>query len=202
MQAQAIFQKLESQFGADVVRDFHEAKGGDKDAWFEVAPPRVADVGRFLRDEPELHCEYLECVTGVDWPKDNRIAVVYHVYSLRHRHRIVMKALCDRGAPTLPSVVDVWSVANWQERECYDLLGVVFEGHPDLRRLLMPEDWEGHPLRKDYVEKEHYHGIPTVRPNPVELFGIKAAANAAAAAASAAATAAAGKDKEPEAAKA
>ncbi len=81
--------------------------------------------------------------------------------------------LLDREDPTMPSIVNVWSAANWQERECYDLFGVLFEGHPDLRRLLLPDDFEGHPLRKDYEEKDEYHGIPTVRPNPIELYKLE-----------------------------
>src|SRR6266571_516606 len=83
-----------------------------------------------------------------------------------------VKPFLPREDPAIPTLVNVWSVANWQERECYDLLGVLFEGHPDLRRLLLPDDWEGYPLRKDYGEKDEYHGIPTTRPNPLELFQI------------------------------
>jgi NADH-quinone oxidoreductase subunit C len=99
--------------------------------------------------------------------------VVYHVYSYEKKHRIVLKCFLDRADPVLPTVQEVWRAANWQERECFDLLGVLFDGHPDLRRLLLPDDWEGHPLRKDYTEPDHYHGIPTVRPNPIELYAIK-----------------------------
>ncbi len=91
------------------------------------------------------------------------IEVVYHLFSYRHRHAVVVKAAASRDAPTLPTVSTVWRAAIWQEREIFDLLGVVFTGHPDLRRILLPEDWVGHPLRKDYVEPTEYHGISTKR---------------------------------------
>ena len=120
----------------------------------------------------DLAFDYLECITGVDYPDDKRIVVVYHIYSYSLKHRVVLKVFLEREDPAMPTLVNVWSTANWQERECFDLLGVLFEGHPDLRRLLLPDDWEGHPLRKDYEEKEDYHGIPTIRPNPIELFKI------------------------------
>jgi NADH-quinone oxidoreductase subunit C len=96
--------------------------------------------------------------------------VVYHLFSYRHRHGIVLKVEADRAAPSVPSVEAVWKAANWMEREVFDLFGVEFPGHPDLRRVLLPDDWVGHPLRKDYQEAGGYHGISNVRESPlVEL---------------------------------
>ena len=172
MTPETIFQRLQEKFGAEAVFDLHADKNKDKDPWFKVDPWQIEEVCEHLRDEPELAFDYLECITGVDYPDDKKLVVVYHVYSYAKKHRVVLKAFLDREDPAIPTLVNVWSVANWQERECFDLLGVLFEGHPDLRRLLMPDDWEGYPLRKDFEEKEDYHGIPTVRPNPVDLFKI------------------------------
>lgn len=172
MTPEAIFKRLQEKLGAEAVFDFHADPAKDKDPWFQVGPPEIERVCEALRDDEELACDYLECITGVDYPDEKRITVVYHVYSYAKKHRVVLKAFLDREDPVMPTLVNVWSTANWQERECFDLLGVRFQGHPDLRRLLMPEDWEGHPLRKDFKEKEDYHGIPTVRPNPIELYKI------------------------------
>jgi NADH-quinone oxidoreductase subunit C len=98
------------------------------------------------------------------------IEVVYHLLSYRHRHAFVLKVEAARAAPVIPTVEVVWKAANWHEREVYDLFGVDFPGHPDLRRILLPDDWVGHPLRKDYQEAGGYHGISNVRENPlVEL---------------------------------
>lgn len=173
MTPEAIFARLVDAFGAEVVFDLRADPARDRDPWFQVAPAQIEQVCERLRDDPDLACDYLECLTGVDYPKEDKIAVVYHVNSYTKKHRVVLKCLVDRGAPALPTLVNVWSAANWQERECFDLLGVDFEGHPDLRRLLLPDDWVGHPLRKDYQEQDNYHGIPTVRPNPVELLQLK-----------------------------
>ena len=173
MTPEDIHEKLKTEFGEEAVFDFHPVSAKDRDAWLQVAPFEIERVCEYLKTTKGLSFDYLECITGVDYPDLKKIAVVYHVYSLTQRHRIVLKVFLDREDPTMPSVVNVWSAANWQERECFDLLGVLFEGHPDLRRLLLPDDWEGHPLRKDYEEKEEYHGIPTVRPNPIELFKIQ-----------------------------
>jgi NADH-quinone oxidoreductase subunit C len=99
----------------------------------------------------------------VDYPKQGHIQIVYHLMSYALRHHFVLKANASRDNPVVATVSSVWSAADWQEREVFDLLGVTFEGHPDLRRILMPEDWPGHPLRKDFVEPQEYHGIPTSR---------------------------------------
>lgn len=173
MTPEQIYEKLKAELGDEVVFDFHPVSAKDRDAWLQVAPFEIERVSEYLKTTPGLSFDYLECITGVDYPDQQQIVVVYHVYSYTERHRIVLKVFLDRNDPAMPSVVHVWSTANWQERECFDLLGVLFEGHPDLRRLLLPDDWEGHPLRKDYEEKEEYHGIPTVRPNPIELFKIQ-----------------------------
>ncbi len=170
MNAQEIFDTLTARFG-EAVSGF---QGAAKDPWCLVEPKAIADVCRTMRDDPALKFDYLQCLTGVDYPKEKKIAVVYHLYSYELRHAFVLKVMADRDDPVVPTVEGVWKTANWHERECYDLLGVFFEGHPDLRRLLLPDDWVGHPLRKDWVEPEFYHGIPTTRPNPVELFAIAA----------------------------
>jgi len=134
-----------------------------KDPFIRVEPAAIVPVCQFLRDEPDLQFNVLSNETGVDYKAKGVIEVVYHLYSYPHRHAIVLKVDAPRDNPVVPSVETVWKAANWLEREIYDLLGVTFEGHSDLRRLLMPEDWIGYPLRKDFVEPEEYHGISTRR---------------------------------------
>ena len=159
LDAVGIHARLAERFGDAVTAPV----GQGRDAAIVVVPERIAEVTRVLRDDPELGFDCLSNLSGVDYPKQGHIQVVYHLFSYRHRHWIVLKVNAQRDDPVVPSVVDVWSHANWQERETFDLLGVRFPGHPDLRRLLMPEDWPGHPLRKDFVEPEEYHGISTSR---------------------------------------
>jgi NADH-quinone oxidoreductase subunit C len=173
MNSEELFKALQSKFGEETIFDFHPVSSKDRDAWLQVASWEIEAVCQHLREAPELDFDYLECITGVDYPDVQKIVVVYHIYSYAKKHRIVLKAFLEREDPAIPTLVNVWSSANWQERECFDLLGVLFEGHPDLRRLLLPDDWEGHPLRKDFEEKPDYHGIPTQRPNPIELFKIQ-----------------------------
>jgi NADH-quinone oxidoreductase subunit C len=116
---------------------------------------RIRDIARYLHDAPDLYFDYLIDVCGVDYlgKKEKRFEVVYHLYSIKHRRAIRLKAEVGEEDLTLDSVVPVWIGANWHEREAFDLYGIKFSGHPDLRRILMPEDWEGHPLRKDYPLK-------------------------------------------------
>ena len=117
-----------------------------------LEPKFLPDVCRFLKESPELKFDYLACVSGVDWP--DRFEVVYHLESLLLKHKLVLKVNADRDDPKVPSLTSVWAGADFQEREAYDMFGIVFEGHPDLRRILLPEDWEGYPLRKDYVSPD------------------------------------------------
>ena len=116
-----------------------------------VAPARIADVARYLRDTEGAGFDYCSDVTAVDWParSEARFDVVYCLYSTGLRHRVRLKARVADGEP-VPSVTGVWAAANWLEREAFDLFGIRFAGHPDLRRILMPEEWQGHPQRKDY----------------------------------------------------
>jgi NADH-quinone oxidoreductase subunit C len=175
-----IHERLKAQFGDDV-GPLSEPK---IDPFCVVARARIRDVCRFLKDTPGLELDFCQDLAGVDQPKRNVIEVVYHLFSYNHRHGIVLKVEADRANPLVPSVESVWKAANWMEREVYDLFGVGFTNHPDLRRILLPEDWEGHPLRKDWQEKGGYHGVSNVRENPlVELRRLDDKARAEAAAA-------------------
>ena len=118
----------------------------------------IKDVCLFLRDEPSLKFDHLADLTAVDfsrYPGDTgpRFEVVYNLISTVHRHRIRLKVRVPEEDPRVDSVTSVWQTANWHERETYDLMGIKFDGHPDLRRILLTDDWEGHPLRKEYPLK-------------------------------------------------
>jgi len=119
---------------------------------------RLREVCLFLRDDAAIRMDHLADLTAVDYsayPGDTgpRFEVVYNLISTLHRHRIRLKVRVPEEDPRVETVSSVWNTANWHERETYDLMGVRFDGHPDLRRILMPEDWEGHPLRKEYPLK-------------------------------------------------
>ena len=173
MDAQSIFNHLAAKYG-EAVYGFTavDLKAGPRDACFKVKADRWVDVALTLRDDPALLFDFLHNVTAVDWIKQNRIDVVYHLWSYPLKHEAVVKIELDRAAPQVPSVAAVWKSADWNEREQYDLLGVEFIGHPDLRRIMLPDDWPGHPMRKDYKEAEAYRGMPTTRPNTLELLPI------------------------------
>ena len=120
--------------------------------WTIVVPAaQLLEVARHLRDAPDAAFDYCSDVTATDWPPraQGRFDVVYCLYSTRHRHRIRMKVIAGEHQP-IPSVTGIWPAANWLEREVYDMFGVNITGHPDRRRILMPEDWQGFPQRKDY----------------------------------------------------
>lgn len=109
----------------------------------------IKEVLRYLRDEHSF--DHLQDLCGVDYfPRKPRFEVVYQLYSISKRHQIRIRVQVDEDDPEIDSVTELWPGSNWHERECYDMFGIRFSGHPDLRRILMPEDWDGHPLRKDY----------------------------------------------------
>ena len=132
-----------------------------------VEPARLHEVCAFLRDDSAMQFDFLRCLTGTD--RKDAVEVVYHLYSYPVRQRVALKVALDHERPTVDSVQDLWPTANWHEREAFDLLGATFTGHPALARLLLPNDWVGHPLRKDYVRPEQYHGIPTTRADPIRI---------------------------------
>jgi len=173
MTAADIIAALEAQFGAKIT-----AKKLDViDPYVVVDPADLPAVCRFLRDDPRLRFDILSCISGVDYlePDPKKVAkagfephteVVYHLQSFTHQHRFVVKLSLPRWKgdkpgelPEVPSVSGIWPAADWHEREVYDLSGIWFTGHPDLRRILLAEDWTGHPLRKDYEFPLEYHGI-------------------------------------------
>jgi len=115
-----------------------------------VKPDALVEVCVFLRDNPECAFDYLSDVSGVDyWPEEPRFGVNYHLTSTRFRQQLRVKVRVAGPDPRVPTVTPVWPGANWFERETYDLFGVTFAGHPDLRRILLPQDYQGHPLRRD-----------------------------------------------------
>lgn len=173
MNAADIIARLEQQFGDKI----QQKKTDVHDPFVVVDAADLLAVCRFLRNDPALRFELLNCISGVDYlepdpkkaPKagfEPHTEVVYHLQSFTHNHRFVIKVVLPRWKsdqpgqlPEVPSVTSLWGTADWHEREVYDLSGIWFTGHPDLRRILLAEDWEGHPLRKDYVFPLEYHGI-------------------------------------------
>lgn len=168
-----IVARLEQQFGPKI-----KAKKLDvPEPFIVVDAVDLVDVCRSLRDDSALRFDLLNCISGVDYfepdpkkaPKagfEPHLEVVYHLHSFTHRHRFVLKVNMPRwkdnrqgDLPEVPSVTSIWAAAEWHEREVYDLCGVWFTDHPDLRRILLSEDWVGYPLRKDYEYPLEYHGI-------------------------------------------
>jgi len=155
MTPQEIAEKLKTKFG-EAITDVKSE--GVLDPFVKVKAEAMFDVALFLRDEADLKFDYLMCLSGIDFGK-GLIGVVYNLHSMTKKHKITVKVEVPREKPEIPSVESVWKTANWHEREAYDLIGTIFTGHPDLRRILLPYDWEGHPLRKDYKVPEYYQGM-------------------------------------------
>jgi NADH-quinone oxidoreductase subunit C len=174
MTIQEIHQLLLERFGAEAVGT--EVRAG-KDPWIQVSADALVPVARCLHDDARFQFDHLNDLCGVDYFEadekraaklgiEPHVEVVYHLTSLKLRQTVKLKVSVPRwkdgqpGAlPVVPSVSSVWGIANWHEREAYDLVGIEFAGHPNLRRILCPEDWEGHALRRDYQFPLEYHGV-------------------------------------------
>ena len=170
---QAFVEQLQKKFPSQVTGSNLEAI----DPWIEVSPEGLIDVCTYLRDDTALRFNLLNSVTAVDYcePDEKKakkvkwephIELVYHMWSIPHKTSLVVKVMLPRWKddtpgqlPEVPSVAGIWSTADWHEREVFDLFGIQFMGHPNLCRILCPEDWVGYPLRKDYEMPLDYHGI-------------------------------------------
>jgi len=125
----------------------------------------ILEVCHELRDNKETWFDFLSCITGVDYGPNEAFGVVYHLASIPYKTQLTLKVRLESSReeselPWVESVSSVWRTADWHERETFDLMGIFFKNHPDLRRILLPDDWQGYPLRKDYKDAESYHGIP------------------------------------------
>jgi len=153
-----IFDLLKEQLGEDSV-EFMKGEVGQP--WFQFPAIRIKEIAKFLRDAAELRFNTLMCLSGVHYEKEEELGVTYHVHSTTLGHSMAFKVRVPIEQPNVPSVESVWKTADWHEREAMDMVGVMFDDHPNLKRILTPEDWEGYPLRKDYEPQEFYQGMPT-----------------------------------------
>ncbi len=157
----AVLAEIQKKFPGDIL-SMHSQHGDDTAI---VKRENVFSILKFLRDDPGLAFNFMMDITAVDYPeKDPRFEVVYHLYSLSKNRRLRIKAPVPLKDPVIASCVSLWIGANWFERECFDLYGIRFDGHPDLRRILMYEGFEGHPLRKDFPVKNRQPLVDMLEP--------------------------------------
>jgi len=149
-----IHQHLSEKFPC-LLSPWEEPKAGDP--FLLVRPEGLHQVCAYLRSQAGLEFNFLRLITAIDC--GTALASVYHLYSLPRQHAVTLWVNLSRDNPRISTVTDLWPAANWLERECFDMMGIVYDGHPDLRRILLPADWDGFPLRKDYKAPDSYHGI-------------------------------------------
>ena len=128
-------------------------------AVISVSLENWSEISSLLKNESKLNFDYLMCISSYDKGDNKVYGAAYNFYSTVNNHYLEVRVEVEDGA-FIPSVVDLWKTADWHEREAYDMMGVKFEGHPDLKRILLSDDWEGYPLRKKYKEPDYYHGVP------------------------------------------
>ncbi|MBL6447129.1 NADH-quinone oxidoreductase subunit C [Fulvivirga sp. 29W222] len=157
MELDKIISLLKSKFGDEVIHEI------DENASPKAVVVGVADIHRVcmeLHTNEQTYFDMLSCLTGLDnGPDAGTMEVVYNLYSVPFEMGLMIKVKLDRNKPEINTVSDIWKTADWHEREAYDMFGIKFENHPDLRRILLPADWEGYPMQKDYQHQEYYRGI-------------------------------------------
>ena len=145
--------------------EFIESKAVGKAAIIEgkeailVFPDDWTEVSTLLKKQPDLDFDYLMCISSYDKGDNKTYGVAYNLFSTTKNHYLEVRVEAEDGI-SIPSVVSLWQTANWHEREAYDMMGIHFEDHPNLKRILLSDDWEGHPLRKNFEEPDYYHGMP------------------------------------------
>ena len=149
----------------DEIIKFIESKAPDKTSRIEgkkaifILPDNWIKISKLLKNDSDLDFDYLMCISSYD-KGDNKIyGAAYNLFSTTNNHYLEVRVEVEDGI-SIPSVVALWQTANWHEREAYDMMGIKFTGHPNLRRILLSDDWEGHPLRKNFKEPDYYHGMP------------------------------------------
>jgi NADH-quinone oxidoreductase subunit C len=156
MSPQEILERLTAKF-PDPAFGIEAKLDAPVDPLIKVSPQHVCEIAQFFRDDEELQFDFLSSLSGMDLK--GKLGVIYHLSSLTKKHKITIRVEVPTDAPEVQSVESIWKTANWHEREAFDLFGIRFAGHPDLRRILLPYDWEGYPLRKDYQVPEFYNGM-------------------------------------------
>ena len=149
--SQTVCQKISEKFPESIDAE-------QNDDWIQLKPENWLKIAKWLKSDEKLYFDSLQCNTGIDLG-EGVLESRYNLHSMKHLHKVEIRIKVSAEKPDIPSVEQVWRVADWFERETYDMFGINFIGHRDLRRILLPDDWEGWPLRKDYEEQETYHGI-------------------------------------------
>jgi NADH-quinone oxidoreductase subunit C len=155
MEPKEIFELLKDKLGEAII-EFKDDK--PVDSYIMVSPGKIDEVCLYLRDYEKFQFDSLSCLSGVDYA-DGNLGVTYHLYSYTLKHKVNLKVFVPKDKPNVKTVSEIWQTANWHEREAYDMIGIIFDGHKDLRRILLDDDWEGHPLRKDFQVPEFFHGM-------------------------------------------
>lgn len=161
MNTHDIVERLKSKFSTDSVLVVNEKT---PQPIVQIPVDLLLDICQFLHEDDLLYFDFMACLTGIDnGPEKGTMEVIYHLTSIPYQRNLILKVMLPRQVdgqqPSIPSLSSIWKTADWHEREAFDLIGIRFDNHPDLRRILLPKDWVGHPLQKDYQEQDLYHGI-------------------------------------------